>query len=91
MSDKDKTQTLCVRDDYWSIEVAVAKPFASTEQFMSLIFDAYHYDAWSDEMIRSIVDKAAGFDNQREAFAFLDRMLPDEIQRNYVKRLPFLN
>ena len=91
LSNKNKKQTLRVRGDYWSVDIAVAKPFDSIEQFMSLIFDMYHYNSWSDEMIRSIISEAAGFDNRKEAFAFLDRMLPSEIQRNYVERLPFLN
>lgn len=92
MSDKNstKTKTLYIRND-WTIDVRQAKPFTSIDQFVTWVFDAYHYGTWIDEMMRNIIDEAACFEDNTKAFEFLDRMLPSEISRKLIKRLPFLS
>lgn len=89
LSDEDKKHTLYINNSV-KITVAWAKPFTSNDQFMSLIWDMYYYNLWSDEMIRNIIDEAAGLNSQTEAFELLDRLLPSEIPREFIDKLPFL-
>lgn len=92
MSNKSDTNTIRVQND-WSVEIEKITPFEYTDQFMTVLYDMYHYDIWSDEMIRNIIDEAEaiGWDDSKEAFRLLDTLLPCEISRSLIKRLPFLN
>lgn len=84
-----KSETLFI-NSFHLINAVKIVDFTSTDEFMTQLWDIFNHNIWSDQMIRNIIDEAVGFDDRTKAFDFLDHMLPDEIPREFVKHLPFL-
>lgn len=84
----NKIETLFVNSIH-TVTVVELVDFTSPDEFMTMIWDIFSYNMWSDQMIRNIIDESVAFDDPAKAFNFLDHMLPDEIPREIIKRLPF--
>lgn len=89
IASSNKYETLFINSIHLISAVKIVD-FTLSDEFMTQLWDIFNYNMWADQMIRNIIDEAAGFDDHAKAFEFLDHMLPDEIPREFVKHLPFL-
>lgn len=74
-----------------SINIVTIDSYNSKDEFTQQIFAEYKYNTWIDEMINNVIDTALSMPRTRKAYDYLCKMLPDEIPRDMIKRLPFKN
>ncbi|GHU75913.1 hypothetical protein FACS1894188_07620 [Clostridia bacterium] len=82
----DVAHTLYLRSD-WTIDVVKTNKSMTYSEFMRRVYEEYSvYSPWFDELFRNVLDESADLDPE-DVFEFLDRMLPDELPRQWIRRL----
>ncbi|GHU55208.1 hypothetical protein AGMMS49975_16710 [Clostridia bacterium] len=82
----EEAHTLYLRSD-WTIDVVKTNKSMSYPEFIQRVYEEYNvYSPWFNELFRNVLDESAELD-PKDVFGFLDRMLPDELPRQWIKRL----